>query len=247
MSLTMIDFHTHILPGIDDGSRNLNMTKEMIKGSLNQGVRKIALTPHFYAEKDDPARFLSRRNQAYVQMLEYLSQDLDVDLYDRTLPEFKLGAEVLFFPGISNSKSLIDLCFEDTRLLLLEMPFQQWTKDTYREVKEIIEKQELTVIIAHIERFIKYQKDKAVWREILKLPIISQMNAECFLSWRTRGFAYRYIKEGYEIILGTDAHNITSRPVNLEEGRMILKKKFGECILTEIDEISEKLWRNNEA
>ncbi len=139
------------------------------------------------------------------------------------------------------------MCFEDTRVLLLEMPFRQWTKDVYREVRDIVEKQQLTVILAHIERFRHYQKDLSIWNEVLNLPIISQVNTECFLSWRSRRFVYKFIKEGHDILLGTDAHNVSTRPVNMEEGRMALKKKFGEGILTEIDQLSDKLWRNDES
>ena len=241
----MIDFHTHILPGIDDGSRDMNMTREMIRMEIEQGVDRIVFTPHFYAEKDDSVKFISRRGEAYDQLLHTLSTD--GNFMELAIPKFKFGAEVLFFPGIGSSRNLADLCVEDTRVLLLEMPFRQWTKDVYREVRDIVEKQKLTVVLAHIERFRSYQKDLSVWNEVLELPVISQINTECFLSWKSRRFAYKFIKEGHDILLGTDAHNVSTRPVNMSEGRMALKRKFGEGILTEIDQLSDKLWRNDES
>ncbi|WP_026490877.1 MULTISPECIES: CpsB/CapC family capsule biosynthesis tyrosine phosphatase [unclassified Butyrivibrio] len=241
----MIDFHTHILPGIDDGSKDMNMTKKMIRMELEQGVDRIVFTPHFYADNDDLARFLSRRRESYEQLVESLSEDTDFEEID--ISEFKLGAEVLYFPGIGSSRCLTDLCVEDTRVLLLEMPFRKWTRDVYGEVRDIVEKQHLTVVLVHIERFRHYQKDLSVWNEVLELPVISQVNTECFLSWKSRRFAYKFIKEGHDILLGTDAHNVSSRPVNMAEGRTALKKKFGEGILTEIDQLSDKLWRNDES
>ncbi len=241
----MIDFHTHILPCIDDGSKDMTMTKEMIRMELEQGVDRIVFTPHFYAEKDDPERFLARRREAYDYLMKELTNDSDFEGID--IPKFKLGAEVLYFSGIGSSRSLTDLCVEDTRVFLLEMPFRQWTKDIYREVRDIVEKQNFIVVLAHIERFRQYQKDLSIWNEILNLPVISQLNTECLLSWRSRRFAYKFVKEGHDIILGTDAHNVSIRSVNMAEGRMILKKKFGEGILTEIDQLSDRLWRDDES
>ncbi|WP_044957128.1 CpsB/CapC family capsule biosynthesis tyrosine phosphatase [Butyrivibrio sp. LC3010] len=245
----MFDFHTHILPGIDDGSKNINITKEMIQAEIDQGVNGIVLTPHFYAQQDDPVRFIERRQRAYNKVIEELYNDLTLDkkFSDQTNPKFKLGAEVYFFSGMAKSKNLSDLCIEGTEVLLLEMPFRQWTKDVYREVKEIIERQSLTIILAHIERFRKYQKDISIWNEIMQLPVIPQINTECFQSWMSRRFVFKFINDGHSIILGTDAHNNTDRPVNMSQGREALKKKFGEVILNDIDMLSDKLWRNDES
>ena len=48
----MIDFHSHILPGIDDGSKNTQMSLAMIEEEKKQGVHTIVATPHFYADED---------------------------------------------------------------------------------------------------------------------------------------------------------------------------------------------------
>ena len=54
----MIDFHSHILPGIDDGSKNTQMSLAMIEEEKKQGVHTIVATPHFYADEDSVERFL---------------------------------------------------------------------------------------------------------------------------------------------------------------------------------------------
>ncbi|WP_029322983.1 CpsB/CapC family capsule biosynthesis tyrosine phosphatase [Butyrivibrio sp. AE3004] len=233
----MIDFHTHILPGIDDGSRDINMTMKMINAEIEQGVDRIVLTPHFYAHKDSPDNFFRRRQQAFDEIRLYLT--------DMKTPEFKLGAEVFFFPGIGKSKRLSEFCFEGTNLLLLELPFEQWTESTFREVMKIIEDEGLQIILAHIERFYHYQKDITIWNKILNLPIIPQINAECFLKWSSRRFANRFIKDGHDIILGTDAHNDSSRPVNMADARRIIEKKFGNEYLSGIDDFGKRLWEND--
>ena len=63
-----IDFHTHILPGIDDGSRNVEMSLRMLAAQREQQVDEIVATPHFYAQKDSVEEFLLRRQRSYEKL-----------------------------------------------------------------------------------------------------------------------------------------------------------------------------------
>lgn len=56
--MAIIDFHSHILPGIDDGSRDVSMSLELLKESRNQGIGAVVATPHFYANNNTIDRFL---------------------------------------------------------------------------------------------------------------------------------------------------------------------------------------------
>ncbi len=64
----LIDFHTHILPGIDDGSRNVEMSLRMLAAQREQQVDEIVATPHFYAQKDSVEEFLLRRQCSYEKI-----------------------------------------------------------------------------------------------------------------------------------------------------------------------------------
>ena len=66
----MVDFHTHILPGIDDGSQDVDMTKDMLLEEQKQGVGLIAATPHFYAHRMSMEGFLERRTEAMAKTLQ---------------------------------------------------------------------------------------------------------------------------------------------------------------------------------
>ena len=57
----MIDFHTHILPGMDDGSKSVEESIWLLQEEVRQGVDAVMLTPHFYAEENSPVDFLRRR------------------------------------------------------------------------------------------------------------------------------------------------------------------------------------------
>lgn len=235
----MIDFHTHILPGIDDGSKNMDMTRTMLYLEKEQGVNEIIATPHFYASEMSVGHFVRRRNHSLNKVIKRIYEKEDT-----RLPAITCGAEVYYFPGMGKS-DLFPLCIEGTDLILLEMPFAQWTKDVYNDINRIIRYQRLTVILAHVERFYKFQRNKDIWNNIFELPVIAQFNAGCFKSFSKRRLAARFIKSGYPVVLGSDCHNVSGRYPNLAEGRSVLGKKLGDQILDDIDLFGERLLRDH--
>lgn len=203
----MIDIHSHVLPGIDDGSRDAEESLAMLRLSARQGVHCMAATPHFYPMENSPERFLVRR-QAAVEQLRAA--------WRPGLPKLLLGAEVYFFEGMSHVEELDTLCLEGTRLLLLEMPFSRWPDRVVAEAVSLQEQRGLTVLLAHIERYFRWQP-KGIWDELLDMGLLMQCNANFFLDWRTKRKAARMLDEGKIHFLGSDAHNMTSRPPRLGE------------------------------
>ena len=229
--MSVIDFHSHILPGIDDGSKSPEMTRQMLRASAKQGVDLVVATPHFYARQDDPDHFLSKRAAAYDRLKE---------VWRPGMPEVICGAEVAFFSGMSHADRLKELCIQGTELMLLEMPFREWNDRILREVESVC-RLGITPIIAHIERFYDYQKDKKLIPALLELPVYVQVNAECLLSWPGRRKAIPLFKKGYAQLLGSDAHNMDQRAPNLRAGRAVLEKKLGWGFLREMDALGEEL------
>ncbi len=233
----MIDFHSHILPGIDDGSRNVKMSLGMIDTLALQKVDTICATPHFYVTQRTPEHFLERRQEAY-ELLE--------PVLPKNSPRILLGAEVLFFPGISRLEELPKLCLEGTDVLLLEMPFSAWQEYWIREVCDLASSGEFTILLAHIERYYTQQPRK-VWDKLLELGVLMQVNADFFLQpnsiFRFRGGnkAIKMLKEHRIHLLGTDAHNLSSRPPIIAEAREIIQKELGKKALNRIDELGEEL------
>lgn len=234
----MIDFHTHILPGIDDGSPDLPETVRLLKEELRQGVARIIATPHFYAGKATVQEFLTNRNRAYEETLPCL------DKLEGRL-SITRAAEVYYFPGMGSARQLRSLRAEGTDLLFLEPPFSQWNGDVVKEIEEIMRRQELSVVLVHLERFYPFQKDKGPWEAILSLPVTVQLNAGSLASWTKRRFAAKMLRSGKTVVLGSDCHNMAHRPPNLMPGREILRKKLGEQILQQIDEAGETLLREH--
>lgn len=234
--MAIIDMHCHILPGVDDGARDVETSLAMLEASRAQGVQYMVATPHFYATRDRVDTFLDRRREAWETLKSRMGADY---------PGIVLGAEVAFFRGISRAERLEALKIEGTDCILLEMPFRPWSEDDVDEVSEILEKRGYTIILAHIERYLAMRGNADYIGNLLELPVLAQINAESLLDWRQRGKLIKMVRNGQVHLLGSDCHGIHHRPPNLGEGREILRKKTGTEYLDRIDWRSEELLFNH--
>lgn len=213
----MVDFHSHVLPGIDDGSQSVAQSVSMLRTLAAQGVDTLALTPHFYGQGTTPERFLADRAAAMERLKPALEEGM---------PSLLLGAEVYFFRGISRMEQLTDLRLQGTRVLLLEMPFAPWGRGEVREVLDLCENPDFVVMMAHVERYFKYAPADA-WGVLLHAGAVMQSNAAFFLPRKTRGKALRMVRRGHIHVLGTDCHNMEERRPCMDEAAAVLAKRFG--------------------
>ena len=217
----MVDFHSHILPKMDDGSTDTEMSLAMLRMEQEQGVTEVIFTPHFYAQEDSVSHFLKKRETSMKRLYESMEQ---TDVKSLTI---HVGAEVYYFKGIGSASMIPDLCIGDSNTVLLEMPFCQWDKAMYDDVAALIQKQKLKVVLAHIERYDKFQKDKSIWNSIMELPLHCQMNAGPFQDWKKRHHCMELLKQHDVVLLGSDAHNLTGRCPNLKKTCELLNAKLG--------------------
>lgn len=234
----MIDFHTHILPGIDDGSRDIRMTEQMLEKEAAMGVTHIYATPHFYAHRANVTRFLEKREKS-LQKVKELLETRD------GLPAVSVGAEVYYFAGMGKAEHTPQLCVEGTDVLLVEMPFEQWTDQVYRDVTELVMKRRLRVVLAHVERYIGMQKDREIWDSVMELPLTIQMNAGSFLKFGlTRRFCMNLLKEREgKVIIGSDCHNLTSRPPNVAQAMEYIRSKTDADTFRNVEETAAGICR----
>ena len=234
----VIDFHTHVLPKMDDGSKSVEMSLEMLHAMRAQGIDTVAATPHYYARHEDIDRFLERREHALQRLTEAL---------DETCPRLVTGAEAAFYFGIEQEHDLDKLCIAGTRTLLLEMPFAAWGDYELNAVSSLCLDRGFDVVLAHFERFVPFQKGGDMEERILALPVYVQINAETLLPLLSRGRWLKLFEQGRAHLLGSDAHNLTSRAPNLGKAREIIAKKAGQTVLERIDRCgSELILGNNE-
>lgn len=227
----MIDLHSHILPGIDDGSQNPEMTRALLDLMRRQGVQTVAATPHFYAmRKDTPEEFVRRRAEAYDRM-EWKPDD----------PRIILGAEVAYFDGMCHTKALDLLQLGDSGLLLVEMPFGAWSQRMIREVCQLPDLTGLTPVLAHVDRYRRADQLPKYQDELLRKGVLFQCNAEAFLPLWDRSWALRLLKRRQIHFLGSDTHNLTTRPPKMDQAAAVITRKLGAETLYGLMETSQEL------
>lgn len=222
----MTDFHSHILPKIDDGSRSTEESILMLKALRQQGVDRVVATPHFYANDESVSEFLARRQASYIELMISLPPDM---------PEIIQGAEVKFYDGISRLQELKSLCIQGTKLLLLEMPFTKWTEYTIRELIDISSDGKVTLVLAHIERYMKFQKPDVFYR-LLDSGILMQINASFINDFFTGRKAIGLLKKGAVHFLGSDCHNMNDRAPDIGRAFRTIEKKLGKEFNSSFDD-----------
>lgn len=227
----MIDWHSHILPAMDDGSKDVAESISMLGMQTSQGVATVIATPHFYANDETVASFIERRAKAYEALKEQLGENG---------PHILLGAEVRYYQGISRLEGLKDLTIEGSKLLLLEMPMSVWTETMVRELVELSGKNSVRIVMAHVERYIKLQRS-AVWNRLLESGIMMQVNASFFTSLASRRKAITLLQDGVVQFLGSDCHNLTTRPPVLGQAAEVIRRKLGNGFLDQMQEYGYSL------
>ena len=232
----MIDLHSHILPGMDDGSADVEESLWLPNTLVEQGVTLVAATPHFYANQEYPEQFLRRRERSMEQLSARMTT---------THPTIRLGAEVHYFEGISRAAGLKQLCIEGTPLFLLEMPYGSWTDRMAEEVLELSRTEGMTVVLAHVERYLAHQP-KQLWERLAGNGVLLQANAEPFTRLFGAGRILQLMKNGQLHFLGSDCHNSKDRPPRLGRARACIARKLGQEALWRLDDAQYKWFSRSE-
>ena len=197
----MTDYHCHILPRMDDGPKDLDMSLAIIRLMMAQGVDRIVATSHFYAHRERSVYdWLQRRQEAFNEIA-------DTDL---TLPMIHLGAEVAVEHGLSRLPGVHQLTMGDTPYILLELPYAPFGHWMLEEVYDLCQRYGLTPVFAHIHRFAQFCTREQM-EAILQTEGVFQMNTEAFRNFHERRFAMSLIRKGFPYVLGSDTHNMTTR------------------------------------
>jgi len=234
----IIDFHSHVLPAIDDGSASLKESVELLQRETKQGISHVVATPHFYPRYDDPVQFLSDRAEAELRLRKEMELHIG-------MPELTVGAEIHFFSGISHSDVLKQLTIGGNRCILIEMPDTPWTESMYRELEEIPARQGLIPIVAHVDRYISPLRTRGIPDRLAKLPVLVQANASFFLRGSTSSLALKLLRQDKIHLLGSDCHNLTTRPPLLGDAVKVIRQRLGEEVLERICSYQRELFQKD--
>lgn len=208
------DFHSHILPKMDDGAKNTDEALRMLELLKSQGVETVFLTPHYYAQKESVEAFLLRRGASLQSLLPVLS--------GKNVPQVELGAEILLRRGISKTDLSPLVTSKNTILLELPyIPFEPWMAE---EIENIAYALRATPVLAHIERYHSFYTE-GNYEMLFSLEHLEvQMNCNTFTNWHGRQFLKRILKRGFMPYFGTDTHNLSSRAPNFDLAQFYAKK-----------------------
>jgi protein-tyrosine phosphatase len=216
-----IDFHTHILPDMDDGARDTHESLTMLSCAEQCGAETVVFTPHVSSEADFKEFIKKRKMRA-----DGLKRAIKKEWFP--CPEVLLGAEVSLDGSLAERKGVSALCVEGTDLLLLELPYTSWNSWYNNEIYNLISKHNVTPVMAHIERYLKSPKDIAKLSSLVSFGVKFQVNAGSFMSFRGRKIIRALAAEGLISFIGSDCHNMSGRSPDITKAIRAFKRKFGD-------------------
>ena len=173
--MTFLDVHSHILPNVDDGAKDMETSVKLLEMLKEQGVTDVIATPHFYPIEDSIEEFVEIVDTAY--------NNLKQETLGKELPNVYLGCELRYFNGIGKSAAIKQFVISGTNYLLLELPYGvPITKLVLQDIIDISERQGLTPILAHIERYSKVKGYKKLLKLIIDGYALAHINAGGVLS-----------------------------------------------------------------
>ncbi len=214
----MTDFHSHILPGIDDGSKDIQMSEKMLELEAQSGITTIVATPHFYLSEQSVEKFAAKREAAF-EKLKPVAERMGIEIVK--------GAEVYYSPSLID-EDLSKLRIGDTRYMMIELPYTKLSDNFIREFHSFIGNisSEITPILAHAERYLRFTDANSVY-EIMNCDMLVQLNSGSFKPFSSElKFMLDLLKHNMAHLLGTDCHNTTTRSPNMDIAKKMIGKKI---------------------
>ena len=221
----LVDIHCHILPGVDDGAPDMETSRAMIRDAYEQGVRYIIATPHYRPEMFEPS--MKKVIRVYHELRDY-AEEVGIGL--------RLGCE--YYRNEQMIRHL-DKKLRPTMLGSRYVLTEFSTNDSFVTVRNYI--YELITkgyrpIVAHVERYFCCQEPERI-QELKKLGAQIQINADSVLGYEghtIKKFCAGRMKDDLVDFIGSDAHNLERRKMNLGKCATYVRKKMGQDYAEEI-------------
>lgn len=227
-----IDIHTHILPGVDDGPKDILEALELARMAWEDGTGVLFLTPHYRGSyKENSPAWLRESFSMFSQML---SQSLP-------LLRLILGSEAHYetqLPQLLENGTVLPL--GDTQYVLLEFPSNALRSQIVEGTAETL-RAGFTPVIAHAERYASFRKEADLADMVLNMGALLQLNAQSVLGcqgWAVKRYCHRLLREGKVHFIASDAHDVKHRPPLLKKCWQYVAGKYSR-------EYADALFREN--
>ena len=235
----MIDMHSHILPGIDDGSRDIEETINMIKEAEQAGFSKIVATSHYYLgyyETDETSR------QEYIDAINKKLKEMECNI------QVCVGSEIFITNEIVNLlKNFNASSINSTRYVLFELPFTSEVHNLKDVIYSLLSHKYIP-IIAHPERYRFVQKNPNALIELLDIGVLFQSNYGSIIGQygkEARKTVKLLLKNNFIHFLGSDAHRKNTIYTAIPDAIKSLKEIISDEELEELTKINPNLVLEN--
>lgn len=195
-----IDVHSHILPGVDDGSPNMETTLIMLRQAMEQNIETIIATPHFTAGgKNQPVEELIRIRDQVLEEARKLNKDFNL----------LLGNELYYSESIIEAlKSGEALTLAGSRYVLVEFEVKEKYKSIYHGMSNLINAGYVP-ILAHIERYECLHRKIDLLEELIELGCYLQMNSNSLLGniFSEGNYNRKLVDQRLIHFIGSDSHD----------------------------------------
>ena len=217
----MIDLHSHILPGVDDGSPDLANSLAMARMAVDDGIKVMACTPHFMPGLyNNDATDIKQR----------------VETFAKELANHNIPLRVVVGGDVHIRSDIVDVLktkraptLHDTRYVLLEPP-QVVKPLRFEELVSKMVEAGFIPIITHPERLSWIEQHSAILRPLILAGAWMQITAGSLtgrFGKRAQYWAQRLLQTGQVHIMSTDAHNLGSRPPRLAHAAALAAREVG--------------------
>lgn len=214
----MVDIHSHIINEIDDGSKSIEMTINMIKKAKESGTTDIIATPHFIR-----GRFEVEYKEVIkkVEELKRISKEnkIDINIYSGQEVYYNKNLLEYYNDGIIGT-------INNTKYMLIELPMLEF--DIEEVVNTIYELQirGITSIIAHPERYKQFIKKPSMINTLIKEGMLFQMNSGSItgnFGKDVKRVATKYLEHNIYSFIGSDGHRDKGRDTDIKEALNVLE------------------------
>lgn len=230
----LLDIHSHILPAVDDGARDVKTSIELLKMMKKQGITDVIATPHFDASIHNIDDFYS--------VVKLAKEELDREKSGLDLPNVLIGSEVFYFRGIGKSYGIKSLSLANSNYLLLELQNAPIDDFVIKDINGMVYDLGLTPIFAHIERYAGEKGFKRLLELISYGVCYAQVNSASLIEPPFKRTAYKLIKKGYVSFIATDSHSPLQRPPMMDKALEEIGREFGSKTVNTFVENSDVLY-----
>lgn len=234
--MTLVDIHCHILPGIDDGSKDWETSIKLAHAAVKDGITHAVVTPHTLN-----GRYLNHKKDVIKLTAEYQKRLKDENIPLTVFP----GQEVRISGDLPQALDDDDILFldEDGRYMLLEFP----SDDVPSYAKDMIFKimqRGITPIIVHPERNSRILKEPVILQELIEQGCMVQITASSYIGTFGKDIeemSRRFIEAGQCSCFASDAHDLPKRQYEYSEALEKLSNEFGQGVAQEYRDNAQAL------